>query len=118
MSCAGPLQKVRIRLLREDTLMRAGFKPLPLTTAQQEQQIATLPSGEITTMKRQGKVYFLYPDLDHHRVLIGRNRQFMRYNALVTEQLSPFKIEHTSLDRDWEESGVWKGMDGWDRVGW
>jgi len=50
--------------------------------------------------------------------LIGRNRQFMQYNELVTNQLSPPSKKNTQLEHDWEESGVWDNMGGSDSVGW
>lgn len=118
--CSGLLNNERIHILREETLLKAGFKPVALTEAQEEQlqELHQLHSGKITTMQRQGKTYYIYPDLHHHRILVGRNRQLMQYNQLVAEQLTPVWKKTGLRKLEWEESGVWDNMGGWESVGW
>ena len=106
VSCSGPLNMMRVHSLREETLLKAGFKPIAITQAQ-EQQLHQLHTGKITPMQRDGKTYFVFPDFGHHRILVGHNRQFMQYNELVTDQLTPFYEKDRQLALDWEESGVW-----------
>ena len=119
IGCSGIANNVRMHAVREQTLLRAGFKPLPISTPQQQEQLEKLPSGKLTTLQHNGKTYYVYPDLKNHRMLVGRNREFMQYNELVTDQLTPpLKKKDRELEREWEESGVWDNMGGWDSVGW
>jgi hypothetical protein len=115
--CSGIINHAIIKEQREATLLRAGFKPLPITTAQEEQQFKKLRPGKITTVTHDGKTYFLYPDLEEHRLLIGRNKQFMQYNQLVTDQLVGPAKSNRKIEREWEQSGVWNNMNGWGTVG-
>ncbi len=120
VGCSGLLNDTRIHAQREETLLKAGFKPVPLTEAQEQrlQALHQLHYEKITTIKRQGKVYFIYPDVAHHRILVGRNRQFMQYNELVADQLTPPRKKRSLRRLEWAESGVWDNMGGWDSVGW
>ncbi len=118
--CSGILNDARIHALREDTLLKAGFKPVAITEAQEKkiQALHQLRPEKIITMQRQGKTYFVYPDFNHHRILVGRNRQFMQYNKLVSDELTPLRKKRNLEKLEWEESGVWDNMGGWDSVGW
>ncbi len=115
-SCSGVINEVRVRELREETLLKAGFKPVPLTEVQEEhlQSLHQLHAGKITTIQREGKIYFIYPDFSHHRLLVGRNRQFMHYNELTADELTPFYKKRKVEELDWVESGLWDNIGGWD----
>lgn len=65
------MPEIKIHRNQEEMLLKAGFKPFPITTAQQEQQFKKLRAGKITTITHDGKVYFIYPELPSHRLLIG-----------------------------------------------
>jgi|LauGreDrversion2_6_1035139.scaffolds.fasta_scaffold149922_1 hypothetical protein len=120
VGCSGLLNDTRIHAIRESTLLKAGFKPVPITLAQEQQlkNLNQLHYEKLTTVKRHGKVYFIYPDFAHHRILVGRNRQFMQYNELVSQQLTPVWKKRGLKRLEWEESGVWDNMGGWDSPGW
>ncbi|HLB33405.1 MAG: hypothetical protein A3F67_08890 [Verrucomicrobia bacterium RIFCSPHIGHO2_12_FULL_41_10] len=118
LGCAGIINNRIIHIEREETLLRAGFQPLLVTTPWQEQGLMLLPKGKITMIKLHGKEYYLYPDLNHHHVLIGSNRNFMQYNQLVADQLTPLGSTQGELDQEWEESGAWDDLEGWRGVGW
>lgn len=116
VGCSAIINQARMNAAREETLLKAGFKPFPITTPQQEKQFEKLRPGKITTIQHNGKIYFIYPDTAHHQLLIGRNKQFMHYNQLVTDQLAMPEKRSKQLEREWEESGVWNNMNGWGSV--
>jgi hypothetical protein len=124
VGCSGLLNDTRIHAIRESTLVKAGFKTVPITLAQEQQlkRLNQLQYEKLTTVKRHGKVYFIYPDYAHHCLLVGRNREFMQYNELVSKQLTPLykKIFHEDKteELEWAESDVWDNMGGWDSPGW
>ncbi|MBX9743541.1 MAG: hypothetical protein K2W99_08405 [Chthoniobacterales bacterium] len=108
--------QLKVHREQPQMLLKAGFKPFPVTTTQQQKQFQKLRTGKITTIKHDGKIYFLYPDLPHHRLLIGGNKQFMQYNQLLTDQLVKPSKRNSNLARAWEQSGVWDNLNGWGSV--
>ncbi len=105
--CAGPVKRMMIRSSTEDLLLKAGFKPIPVTN-KQEISLEGLPAGQITSIQRHGTIYYIYPDLTHDRLLMGKEENYARYHLLITQQLTPITQPSTQLDRDWASSGVWK----------
>ena len=71
----------------ESQLAAAGFKIIPASTPQQQQQLNSLPSGKVSIVKRQGQVYFVYPDRSQNVLYVGKNRQYDAYqNMLLNDQ--------------------------------
>lgn len=75
--CATPKRQT------ESMLAASGFKVIPVTTAAQQQQLNTLPSGKISVIKRQGKVFFVYPDQNQKQLYVGQNAQYDAYQNLL-----------------------------------
>lgn len=114
-SCSTQWRVLKINRERKATLLEAGFKALKLNKDQYN-HLEKLPDDKITTMKRGGKIYFIYPDLENNQILIGKNRQFMNYNQLITEQLVGPEKANKKLEKAWAQSGVWNNTDGWSNV--
>ncbi|MFI0347956.1 MAG: hypothetical protein ACH346_04175 [Chthoniobacterales bacterium] len=115
-SCSTSSRVIQITKNRKPLLLEAGFKPLQITTQEQRQQMEKLTTNKITTLSRNGKAYFIYPDLEHDQVLVGRNRQYMHYNQLVTEKLAGPAKADKKLEQFWARSGVWDNMGGMSNV--
>lgn len=67
----------------ERMLAASGFKVVPVTTPDQQKQLATLPKGKISVIKRQGKVFFIYPDSSQKQLYVGQNAQYSAYQKLL-----------------------------------
>lgn len=67
-------------------LAASGFKIVPATTPEQLQHLKTLPGGKISFVKRNGQVFFVYPDSAHKQIYVGRNAEYDAYQKLLMEQ--------------------------------
>ncbi len=104
--CAGPINRAIIHGSTEDDLVKAGFKSIPVTEGQ-ENSLQGFPQGKVTSLQRHGIIYYVYPDLQHNRILMGGEEAYARYHQLVAHQLTPVTRPSGQLDRDWVSSGVW-----------
>ena len=108
--CASPKQT-------ENLLTLAGFKPVAPSTAKQQQQLKALPPGKVTQVKRNGKVYYVFPDVAHDRVYVGSPKEYRNYLQIRADyRLSNETLADAKLDQvepgggdDWEgcEVVVW-----------
>lgn len=105
--CSGLINRIHIHATTEETLLKAGFKPIPITQ-EQVPSLSGFPAGKISSLQRHGTIYYVYPDLKHNRLLMGGQAEFARYHQLVTQQLVPFTSSSSNLEHDWTSSGVWK----------
>lgn len=70
----------------EDLLSKAGFKVIPATTAAQQAHLKTLPVHTISEVQHNGKMYFVYPDVDRQVLYIGQSDQYQKYQKLLEER--------------------------------
>lgn len=107
----------------ESYLAASGFKVMPATTPEQLTQLNTLPDKKITVVKRQGQVYFVYPDKAQNELYIGQNAQYSAYQNLLLNQKAleqglqadqnaanaeVLNAEATTISADpWGVYGVW-----------
>lgn len=80
--CAGSSQTRRT----ENLLQQAGFKPVTAQTASQEFHLKSLPPGKVTVAHYKGKTFYVYPEPEQHRILVGNLEQYQTYQQLVTYQ--------------------------------
>src|SRR5688572_247404 len=66
----------------EDLLTGAGFKARPAITAEQQAQLKSLPARKVSSVQKDGKTYFVYPDAARNVVYIGQNAEYQRYKQL------------------------------------
>jgi hypothetical protein len=103
----------------EQMLSAAGFKKINPKTPQQEQQIKTLPPDKLTVAKRNGKIYYVFPDPSHNQLYVGTLEQYQNYQQI----LSDYKIsvqnrvdaDMAGADGDNDENrwAVWTENSGW-----
>ena len=105
--CSGLINRAHIQATTEESLLKAGFKSLPITQDQLP-SLSGFPAGQITSIQRHGTIYYIYPDFQHDRFLMGSQEDYARYHLLVTQQLTPMTQPSGHLDRDWVSSGFWK----------
>jgi hypothetical protein len=83
--CATPKEKQATQQQTESMLLASGFKVVPATTPDQQQQIKTLPAGRISAVNRSGKAYFVYPVHAKNILYVGNNNQYLAYQQLAQQ---------------------------------
>ena len=64
------------------SLAAAGFKILAATTTQQREHLQTLTPGQITAWQRNGREFFIYPDVAASRLYVGTPKEYQAYQKL------------------------------------
>jgi hypothetical protein len=72
----------------EFLLVQAGFKPKTVTTPKQQQQVSQLAVDRVSSVKYQGKVYYVFPTAQKDHILVGTQAQFNAYKALLRIRLA------------------------------
>ena len=60
---------------RENMLSAAGFKMMPANTPEKEAHLKSLPADKITTVQREGTVYYVFPDQKNNVAYVGQEKQ-------------------------------------------
>jgi hypothetical protein len=97
----------------ETFLTAAGFKVVAATTPKQEQRLKALPPGKITTVQRNGKTYYVFPDVAHNRIYLGTPNEYQNYRQIVADnkiaEQDRMGAEMLSADGDdWNDWGSWE----------
>ena len=96
----------------ENMLSAAGFKMMPAATPEQKAHLKTLPPDKVTMVQREGKTYFVFPDLKQQVLYVGQQAQYDEYQKLrIQNQLAQDQKSAAELNSEpaW---GVWGGFDG------
>jgi hypothetical protein len=98
---------------KETFLTTAGFKVVSVTTPKQEQKLKSLPADKITMVQRNGKTYYVFPDVAHHRIFLGTPNEYQNYRQIVADnkiaEQSRADAEVASADGgDWNDWGSWE----------
>jgi hypothetical protein len=99
---------------REDMLTAAGFKTVRADTAGKVAHLNALPPHEITTVQRNGTLFYVFPDLNRHVLYVGQQQQYQRYQQLRQQRELPEEPLNTTptSQQTWAEWGPWWGA-GW-----
>jgi long-subunit acyl-CoA synthetase (AMP-forming) len=71
---------------KEFLLARSGFKTIAVTTPKQQQAVSKLPQGTVSTVKYQGKQYYVYPTATNDKIYVGKQKHLDTYNQAVAAQ--------------------------------
>jgi len=63
-------------------LTAAGFKIIAATTTQQREHMRTLTPGQITAWQRNGREFFIYPDVAASRLYVGTPKEYQAFQRL------------------------------------
>ena len=94
----------------EDLLAAAGFKIVPANSPEQQAHLKTLPNHKLSMVQRDGKEYFIYPDVKNNVLYVGQNSQYQQYQKLREQQkLAEEKASSNMLmsDPGWNVWGPW-----------
>jgi hypothetical protein len=71
---------------QEPLLAKSGFKTIAVTTPKQQQAVSKLPQGTVSTVKYQGKQYYVYPTATNDKIYVGKQKHLDTYNQAVAAQ--------------------------------
>ena len=84
-----------------DLLLSSGFKVMTASTPAQSAHLKTLPPGKITTVNRNGKTWYIFPDAAHNRIYVGNRNQYKSFRqSYQDEQLTNGQVETANLRED------------------
>jgi hypothetical protein len=94
---------------RESMLTAAGFKPMPADTPEKAAHLSSLPSGKITTVQRNGKLYYVFPDAKKNLLYVGQQDQYQAYQKLrMQKQLADEQLNTAEMNESaWGAWGPW-----------
>ena len=100
----------------ENLLVTAGFQTHPANTAAKQKLLASLPPGKISTMQKNGHVFYVYPDLKNNVALVGTQQEYTAYRQLkFAKNISDQNLQAAELNSmppvGWGAWGGWAG--GW-----
>jgi hypothetical protein len=99
---------------REDMLTAAGFRTVRADTAPKVAHLHSLPPHQITTVERNGTVFYVFPDIERNTLYVGQQQQYQRYQQLRHQRELPDEPLTTAVPNEntWAIWGPWWGW-GW-----
>ena len=67
----------------ESQLLAAGFKVVPAKTVQQQEHLQALPQNTLTEWQRNGKHFWVYPDVTKKQLYVGTPKEYEAYRRVV-----------------------------------
>jgi hypothetical protein len=102
---------------KENLLATAGFRNILATTPTQKQLLAGLPANQISTVQKDGKTWYVFPNHANGSAMVGTPAQYTTYRQLAfAQKISDQNLQAAQLNSmppvGW---GAWGGPVGW---GW
>jgi hypothetical protein len=113
--CATSKEKQAVQQT-ENMLLASGFKVIPATTPDQQQQLKTLPAGRVSAVRRKGQAYFVYPVHAQNILYVGKNTQYLAYQQLAQKAQVQVLVnqEDQAIDRSLASPGWEAPWGDWD----
>ena len=99
----------------ETFLTAAGFKVIAATTPKQEQRLKSLPPDKISTVQRNGKTYYVFPDAAHDRIYLGMLNEYQNYRQIVADNKIAAQ-DRMSAELSAANGDDWNDWDSWEVV--
>jgi hypothetical protein len=71
---------------KEFLLAQSGFRVITVTTPKQQQAINGLAQYRVSTVKYNGKLYYVFPTAKKDKIYVGRQKQFNAYKRALAAQ--------------------------------
>jgi hypothetical protein len=114
--CVTSKEKQAAQQQRVNMLLASGFKAIPATTPDQQQQIKILPAGKVSAVRRKGQAYFVYPVHAQNILYVGKNTQYLAYQQLAQRAQVQVLVnqEDQAIDRSLASPGWEAPWGDWD----
>ncbi len=98
----------------ENLLVTAGFRNVLAQTAQQKQLLASLPAGKMSTVLKDGKTYYVFPNQATNSALVGTQDQYTAFRQLLfVQNISDQNLMAAQMNSAPGWGGAWGGGWGW-----
>jgi hypothetical protein len=95
---------------KENDLSAAGFKMVPANTPQQQAHLNSLPNDKITTVQRNGKLYYTFADKKNNMLYVGQAAEYQKYQQLrAQQQLAEEQLNTAEMYNE----GAWGAWGPW-----
>ena len=106
---------------KANMLVAAGFKTVTPKTPAQQQKLQTLQTGQVATIQKNGRTYYVVADPHQNLVYVGGPHEYQAYQQMRAQrQLTQENLQTAEMYQDaamqWDTWGGW-GM-GWGRMGY
>ena len=102
-------------------LVAAGFKTITPKTAAQQQKLQQLQVGQVATIQRNGRTYYIVADPHQNVVYVGGPHEYQAYQQMRAQhQLAQENLQTAEMYQDAAmQWGAWGGWGvGWGRMGY
>jgi hypothetical protein len=100
----------------QDLLIASGFRAVTPKDAAQQQKLQSLPPGQLAMIVKGGQTYYVFPDANNNRALVGGPKQYQTYQQYrLAQRLSAEQLATAQAYQD--ASMNWGAYRGWG-VGW
>ena len=102
-------------------LVAAGFKTITPKTAAQQQKLQQLQTGQVATINRQGRTYYIVADPHQNLVYVGGPHEYQAYQQMRAQhQMAQENLQTAEMYQDAAmQWGAWGGWGvGWGRMGY
>ena len=106
---------------KESMLVASGFKVITPKTAAQQQKLKQLQTGQVVTIQKNGRTYYIVADPSQNLVYVGGPHEYQAYQQMRAQrQLAQENLQTAEVYQDaamqWDTWGGW-GV-GWGRMGY
>ena len=71
---------------KANMLVAAGFKTITPRTAAQQQKLQQLQTGQVATIQRNGRTYYIVADPHQNLVYVGGPHEYQAYQQMRAQQ--------------------------------
>ncbi len=106
---------------KASTLVAAGFKTITPKTAAQQQKLHQLQTGQVATIQKNGRTYYIVANPPQNVVYVGGPHEYQAYQQLRAQrQLAQENLQTAEMYQDAAmQWGAWGGWGvGWGRMGY
>jgi len=106
---------------KANMLVAAGFKTISPKTAEQQQRLQQLQTGQVAQIQKNGRTYYIVADPAQNVVYVGGPAEYQAYQQLRAQSQLAQDTYQTAANyqdtaMDWGRWGGW-GV-GWGRMGY
>ena len=106
---------------KANMLVAAGFKTISPKTAEQQQRLQQLQTGQVAQIQKNGRTYYIVADPTQNVVYVGGPTEYQNYQQMRAQnQLAQDNYQTAAIYQDTAmDWGRWNGWGvGWGRMGY
>src|SRR5499427_1876211 len=84
---------------KERLLAQSGFRLKTVTTQRQREQVESLPEGQVSAIRYQHKLFYVYRTMRKDQVYVGKQQQFDVYKQALSGAENTRRVQQEMRDR-------------------